>query len=102
MTIAVISNASSTEATLSMDTNFDFNCVSEFLNAYEGVEVASGGHFIVDLRRTHYMDSSALGMLINMHKFLTEKNIDIRIINSSAQIRKIFTISRFDKRFQID
>jgi anti-anti-sigma factor len=102
MSIAVVSNASSTEATLSMDKNFDFNCVNEFLCAYEGADIASGGHFIVDLRRTHYMDSSALGMLINMHKFLTGKNIGIRIINSSAQIRKIFTISRFDKKFQID
>ena len=102
MTIAVISNATSTEATISMDKNFDFNCVNEFLNAYEGTDVSSGGSFIVDLRRTHYMDSSALGMLIDMHKFLTSKNIGIRIINTSAQIRKIFTISRFDKKFQID
>ncbi len=47
------------------------------------------------------MDSSALGMLLNMRKHLGD-TAPIRIANSRPQIKKILTISRFDKKFNID
>lgn len=102
MAIAVSTNTANSEVTISMDKNFDFNCVDEFRSSYEGITSDNVVNFIIDMRRTHYMDSSALGMLINMHKYWSDKGSKIRIINSSDQIRKIFTISRFDKKFQID
>jgi anti-anti-sigma factor len=48
------------------------------------------------------MDSSALGMLINMKKYWQDRDSNIRIINSSPQVKKIFAISRFDKKFTIE
>ncbi len=50
-------------------TKFDFSKVEDFRNAYGelGDDVS---HITVDLSRTEYMDSSALGMLLNMQKTL--------------------------------
>lgn len=102
MTVEISSNEPSGEITLTMGKNFDFNCVNDFRAAYESIKIDEGVPVIIDMRSTHYMDSSALGMLINMHKFLSPKNIAIKIVNSNEQIKKIFTISRFDRKFQID
>jgi len=87
---------------ISLDETFDFNCVEEFRKAYETADQGRVKAFIIDFRRTHYMDSSALGMLINMQKFWLERCSDIRIINTNPQVRKIFAISRFDKKFTIE
>lgn len=100
MAIAVSKNGS--DVTITMEKNFDFNCVEDFRAAYEGVEAAPGIKFLIDMSATHYMDSSALGMLINMHKYWSQTSPFIRIVNTNDQIKKIFTISRFDKKFQID
>ncbi len=97
-----LSETGSGEVTITLEETFDFNCVEEFRKAYEGVRPGSCKALVIDLRRTHYMDSSALGMLINMQKFWQGRCEVFRIINTNPQIRKIFTISRFDKKFTID
>ncbi len=90
------------EYEISLDETFDFNCVEEFRKAYESVDLNKARRFIIDFRATHYMDSSALGMLINMQKYWKEHCSDIRIINTNPQVKKIFAISRFDKKFTIE
>lgn len=87
---------------ISLDETFDFNCVEEFRKAYESISSSKPKKFIIDFRSTHYMDSSALGMLINMQKFWEGTCGDIRIINANPQVKKIFAISRFDKKFTIE
>ncbi len=101
MTIS-ISKAAGDEYIISLDDTFDFNCVEDFRKAYESKDDGSRKDFVIDFRRTRYMDSSALGMLINMKKYWQDRNSVIRIINSSPQVKKIFAISRFDKKFTIE
>jgi len=90
------------EVTLTLEETFDFNCVEKFRMAYEEIDPEACRKLVIDMRKTHYMDSSALGMLINMQKYWLGRCENIRIVNSNPQIRKIFTISRFDKKFTID
>jgi anti-anti-sigma factor len=47
------------------------------------------------------MDSSALGMLLNMQKALSERKLTYSIDNARPQVAKILKISRFDKKFEI-
>ncbi len=101
MAIAV-NRSSEGEVILSLEEKFDFNCVESFRSAYESLDQAGGKKLVIDLRRTSYMDSSALGMLINMQKYWGAADGAIHIINTTPQIKKIFTISRFDKKFSID
>ena len=89
------------ETTISLDKTFDFNCVEDFRRAYELCSMEAKSTLIVDFRNTHYIDSSALGMLINLQKFVEPKGCTVMLSNPSTEIRKIFAISRFDKKFTI-
>lgn len=83
-----------------LDNKFDFGKVQDFRTAY--AELDAGVKCIeVDLVSTDYMDSSALGMLLNMQKSLSDKNLTYRITNVRPQVARILSISRFDKKFDI-
>lgn len=86
------------DLTIGIVGRFDFELVQEFRAAYAD---KSAANYIIDMRSTEHMDSSALGMLLNMRKSLGE-NANITIINCRPQIKKILTISRFDKKFKIE
>ena len=66
-----------------------------------GTDNEKVNRIVVDLARTEYMDSSALGMLLNMQKTLAGQVNQFQIINCRPQVEKILKISRFDKKFDI-
>ncbi|MBE0367317.1 STAS domain-containing protein [Pseudoalteromonas sp. MMG013] len=96
-------NASSDGKTLTIQIRgkFDFNLVQSFRQAYAEVGEQTE-KVVIDLRETDYMDSSALGMLLNMKKTLGDSIGSIHISNCRPQLKKILQISRFDKKFDID
>lgn len=101
MSLSTSTSADGQTFTIEIKGKFDFNFVQDFRNAYSNIE-GSLDTVIVDLRETDYMDSSALGMLLNMQKSLAGKVNKIKISNCRPQIKKILQISRFDKKFDID
>ena len=80
---------------------FDFESVGPFRNSYESLTAVKNNTVAVDFRNTRYIDSSALGMLINAKTYFSDKGIKVKLINANEQIKKIFSISRFDKKFDI-
>lgn len=98
----IITNYDAQGKTLTIDVGgkFDFSKVEDFRNAYADLD-ESAKHVAVDLTRTEYMDSSALGMLLNMQKALVERKLTFSIDNARPQVAKILKISRFDKKFEI-
>jgi anti-anti-sigma factor len=86
--------------TIKMDDKFDFGKVQDFRVAYSDIP-SSVTHIDVDLSETEYMDSSALGMLLNMQKTLSDSVTRYSISQCRPQVLKILTISRFDKKFTI-
>ena len=84
--------------TINISDRFDFEVVQEFRDSYSDHKDID---YIIDMRATEHMDSSALGMLLNMRKSLGD-NTKVSIINCRPQIKKILTISRFDKKFDIE
>lgn len=95
-------NTGEGEVTILLNDTFDFSCVEAFRNAYEGIDHEKKHRIIVDFESTQYMDSSALGMLINMEKYCKSRGGTISLVNPNPQLKKIFMISRFDKKFSID
>ncbi len=89
------------ELIIAIKGKFDFGLVHEFRQAYGDVGDQQPT-VIIDLRETEYIDSSALGMLLNMRKSLGNAVKGIRIINCRAEVRNILDISRFDKLFVIE
>jgi anti-anti-sigma factor len=86
--------------TIVLDDKFDFSKVQEFRDTYSD-DIDDVTTVVVDLGNTEYMDSSALGMLLNMQKTLKEQVSEFQIVNSRPSVAKILQISRFDKKFTI-
>lgn len=88
-------------ATIKLDERFDFESVGPFRKCYEGLTEVKSKVVLIDFSETRYIDSSALGMLINSRSFFEKKETKVKLVNTNDQIRKIFSISRFDKKFDI-
>lgn len=86
--------------TLRIDGKFDFKLHRSFREMYETApsEIAN---FVIDLSKTQYMDSSALGMLLLLLEHVGGDRKRARIVNCNAEIRKILEIANFDKLFDI-
>ncbi len=89
------------EVFITLDEVFDFKKVEEFRRCYEQVDTQKIKNVAVNFAYTRYMDSSALGMLLNVQSHFKAKQIPVRIVNVNDQIKKILAISRFDQRFSI-
>lgn len=75
---------------------FDFSEMEEFKSTYED---SAAKNYIVDFGETNYMDSSGLGMLLNMKRAKGDNPIEL--INCKDQIKKVLVVSRFDEHFNI-
>ncbi|MBF0382985.1 MAG: STAS domain-containing protein, partial [Magnetococcales bacterium] len=58
-------------------------------------------NYMLDFRKTNSIDSSALGMMMIFREFAEERSADIKIINCSPQIMKMFEIAQFHILFKI-
>jgi anti-anti-sigma factor len=101
MTVKTDLSKDDNSLTISIDGKFDFGSLTEFRQAYSSADQGVS-KYIVDMRRTETMDSSALGMLLNMKKYLNKQDREIRITNCGPTLKKILLIARFDKKFSID
>lgn len=59
-------------------------------------------HLVVNLRRTEYLDSTALGVLVGTLKRLRERGGDLRLVAPSPRIRRLLEITRLINVFSID
>ncbi|WP_338582386.1 STAS domain-containing protein [Pseudomonas sp. MAG733B] len=84
--------------TISIKGRFDFAKHQAFRESYESRDLAE---VVVDLKDATYLDSSALGMLLLLRDHAGGENSDIRVVNSSSDVKKILAISNFDKLFDI-
>lgn len=57
-------------------------------------------HLLIDFTDVKKIDSSALGMLINMHVLADHQNTRIGLINVGKHIRNLLVLSRLIKVFQ--
>ena len=86
--------------TIRIEGRFDFSTHQAFRNAYEH-EDREVRNFIVDLSRTTYLDSSALGMLLLLRDYAGGDSARIELRNCNNDVRRILTISNFEKLFSI-
>ena len=88
--------------TIGVDGDFSFSLLREFRNAYSSSEAESARKVIIDMRKTETIDSSALGMLLNMQTHLNKKDGEIKIINCNQVVGNIFMITNFGKKFNVE
>lgn len=100
MSIGSTPSTDGTELTISIEGRFDFSAHQEFRDSYEldGVEPDV---YVVDMHGTTYLDSSALGMLLLLRDHAGGDNANVTIRNCNRDVKKILTISNFEKLFSI-
>ena len=100
MTIETRFSTDKKVCTISINGVFDFSCLNEFRAAYSD-NALMDAKVIIDMRSTATIDSSALGMLLNMQRFLKKADGEISIVNCNKVVEKIFNITHFEKKFSI-
>lgn len=87
--------------TLKISGRFDFNLHQAFRKAYE--EYGSGvKRYVIDLKETEYMDSSALGMLLLLRDHAGGDGANISLLNGKSELKKILAIANFNKLFNVE
>ncbi|RMG38646.1 MAG: anti-sigma factor antagonist [Gammaproteobacteria bacterium] len=97
--MAISTRESGDVVTIEVKGRFDFAAHQEFLGAYKHFPKGEK-QFVVDLSGTEYMDSSAMGMLLQLREH-GDKSKPVELINGNDGIREILRIANFDKLFKV-
>ena len=100
MSVNITSNTQADTLTLLIAGRFDYEAHDAFVGAYAEKEGIS--KYVVDMSKTEYLDSSALGMLLLLKDFAEEKSAKVSISNVNNDVRKILDIASFSQIFTID
>lgn len=87
--------------TISIIGDFNYLLLNDFRRAYDNKEAEQAVNISVDMHKTDTIDSSALGMLLNMQRHLNKQDKEISVFNCNKVVRKIFAITHFEKKFDI-
>ena len=80
---------------------FDFSSHQAFSKAYK--QYPRGEHqYEVDLADADYLDSSAMGMLLQLREHSSKTKGSVVLKNPNAGVKEILRIANFDKLFQVE
>ena len=99
--MTITSSVSNDELTIKVQGRFDFSALQQFRNAYEKVNPKPKS-YVVDLKESDYLDSSALGMLLALRDYAGGDGANIRITNANSDIKKILVITKLDELFKVE
>lgn len=100
MAINTTISKSGDKVTIAVAGKFDFQLYDEFRASYADT-AGTGVEYVVDLSKTEYLDSSALGMLLLLREHAGGESSNIIITKASSDVRKILDVANFGKLFEI-
>ena len=101
MPITSTHSADGNALTINIEGRFDFSSHQQFRRAYEEGSDSKPASYIIDMKETSYLDSSALGMLLLLRDYAGGDASDISIVNANDDVKKILSISNFGQLFTI-
>ncbi|NMP31382.1 STAS domain-containing protein [Thalassotalea sp. M1531] len=101
MSVKKIVGDSARDLTIAIDDRFDFSLHQLFRDSYSGAE-ETGTVFTLDLSKTSYMDSSALGMILLLKDHAEKVSGKVIIKNPSDSVAKILEIAQFHRLMTIE
>lgn len=82
--------------------HFDMNVSQEFRNASrKALAAVRGKELVLMMDEVNYIDSSALGMLLVLHKEATERGVTVVLANCQPFIQRALTTAYFDRMFTL-
>lgn len=89
------------QLTITVEGRFDFGLLQSFKEAYYSIDPQPEA-YIIDLKSSDYLDSSALGMLLALRDHAGGEKSNIRIINCNAEVKKILLVTKLDELFKVE
>ncbi len=89
------------QVVIEIENKFDFSLHQHFRDAYTGCG-NKNTTFILDLSKTTYMDSSALGMILLLKDHADSLSGKVIIRNPSESVYKILEIAQFHRLITIE
>jgi anti-anti-sigma factor len=86
--------------TIKVAGRFDFSTHQDFVQSYKGFAKGEKS-FVVDLAGTEYMDSSAMGMLLQLREY-SRPGEQVVLSNGNQAVTDVLEIANFGKLFAID
>ena len=87
-------------ARVALTGRFDFNCHREFRSACDGaLGHPDASNIEIDFRRVEYLDSSALGMLLQLRERAQAASRAVRLANCSGIVGDVLKVANFGKLF---
>ncbi|MEZ5444260.1 MAG: STAS domain-containing protein [Gammaproteobacteria bacterium] len=100
MTVSTRLSDDGSAMTIRVAGRFDFNVHRDLRQAYEGAGQRYS-NYVIDLANTSYMDSSALGMLLQLRAYAGNSAQSVKIVNASPSLLQILKVANFDKLMTI-
>lgn len=86
--------------TISIPSRFDSHIIDEFRASYSELSIHDDLTYFIDLAQTEYIDSSALGMLLNFQHHVQAGDGIVCIKNCKPKLKHIFEMSSFTSKFK--
>lgn len=87
--------------TIAIEGKFDYTLYRAFRESYKPY-TDSGISYVLNLAKADYMDSSALGMLLQLREHAGGDAAQVRIVNCSPPLAKVLKIANFQRLFAIE
>ncbi|MDP2177982.1 STAS domain-containing protein [Methylicorpusculum sp.] len=101
MSVSSQYNKDKKELVIRVTGRFDFSLHQDFRKVSD-MDKQAIDRIIIDLSRTDYLDSSALGMLLVLREKINNNKNAIHLIHAKPEVKKIFQIANFDQLFTIN
>lgn len=69
--------------------------------AIQKARVAGAEHFVLDMQKVGFIDSTGLGVLISLMRQQREQEAELRLTGLQDEVRSIFEITRLFRVFEI-
>lgn len=100
--MAVRSRVSGSNVIISVNGCFDVSCYDAFNQSYQAYLALEDTVFVIDMRHTTYLDSSALGMLLLLRERVGGDRNRIRFTHVGSTVMETLRIAHFDQLFVIE
>ncbi|MCB1761602.1 MAG: STAS domain-containing protein [Gammaproteobacteria bacterium] len=99
MSVQTVESSENNQVVIKVSGRFDFTCHQEFVSGYRAYPPGLKS-YVVDLSQTEFMDSSAMGMLLQLREY-GDKKSGVSLVKGRDSVKDILRIANFDKLFTI-